>query len=179
MKRHATQMTRTGLLVTCSLLLATSVAAQEMKIGYVNLGKVFDGYERTKASEAALEQRGKQKEAEFEGRMNELKKLRASLELLNADARDAKTREIEEKSEELQRFRNAAARDLGRDRDRAARDLLKAIQDGITNYAKANGYSMILDSRSLLFAVPAFDVTDPVLQILNSQAKGTKPPKPQ
>ncbi len=79
MKRITTQLVLAGLLVTCNLLLVTSVSAQELKIGYVNLGKVFDGYDRTKASEAALEQRGKQKEGELEGRMNELKKLRLML----------------------------------------------------------------------------------------------------
>lgn len=166
----------TGLLSPVSCL---TVEAQELKIGFVNLAKVFDGYERTKVSEAALEQRGKQKEAELEGRMNELKKLRQNLELLNNDAREAKAREIEEKSEELQRFRNATARDLGRDRDKTARDLLKAIQDGIDNFAKANGFTLILDSRSLLYGLPAIDVTDPVLQTLNSQGKAGKPAKPQ
>ena len=178
-RRRARWVLFVGLLATCHWLPATVVAAQEMRIGYVNLGKVFDGYARTKASETALEQRGKQKEAELEGRMDELKKLRQSLELLNADARDAKAREIDEKSEELQRFRNAAARDLSRDRDRAARELLKAIQDGVNNFAKANSYNIILDSRSLLFALPANDVTDQVLKILNSQTKAAKPAKPQ
>jgi Skp family chaperone for outer membrane proteins len=101
--------------------------------------------------------------------MEELKKLRQSLELLNDDAREAKSREIEEKSEELQRFRNATARDLGRERDKVARGILKAIQDGIDSYAKANSFTLIFDSRSLLSAVPALDVSDGVLKLLNSQ----------
>ena len=172
-----------GMMIAASafvLALSPAAQAQEIKIGYVNLAKVFDGYQRTKASEAALEQRGKQKEAELEGRMNELKKLRQNLELLNNDAREAKAREIEEKSEELQRFRNSTARDLSRDRDKAARDLLGAIQTGVDNFAKANGYALILDSRSLLYALPAHDVTDQVLQILNNQGKpAAKPAKPQ
>ena len=144
--------------------------AQELKIGYVNLAKVFDGYERTKGSEATLEKQGKTKEAELEGRMEELKKLRQNLELLSDDAREAKSREIEEKSEELQRFRNATARDLGRERDKAARNILKLIEEGITSFAKANGFALILDSRSLLYAVPAQDVTDGVLKLLNGQS---------
>ena len=163
-----------GLLVTAYCLLPSAycplAVAEELKIGYVNLAKVFDGYERTKASEAALEKQGKLKEGELEGRMAELKKLRQNLELLNNEAREAKSREIEEKSEELQRFRNATARDLGRERDKAARDILKAIQDGVDSYAKANGFTLVLDSRSLLYAAPAQDVTDGVLKLLNGQA---------
>jgi outer membrane protein len=151
--------------------------AQEMKIGYVNVAKVFENYQRTKASEAALEQRGKQKEAELEARMAELKKLRQSLELLNADAREAKAREIDEKTEELQRFRNATARDLGRERDRSAREILDAIQGAVDQIAKAGGFSLIFDSRSLLYAVPAQDVTNEVLKLLNSQGGGKAKPQ--
>ena len=178
-RRHlgpASQMMVGGFLVACCLSLVAPAQAQELKIGYVNLAKVFDGYERTKGSEATLEKQGKTKEAELEGRMEELKKLRQNLELLSNDAREAKSREIEEKSEELQRFRNATARDLGRERDKAARNILRSIEEGITSFAKANGFALILDSRSLLYAVPAQDVTDGVLKLLNGQSAAK--PKP-
>ncbi len=146
------------------------VSAEELKIGYVNPAKVFDGYQRTKASDDILEKKGKQKEAELEARMNELKKLRQGLELLADQAKEAKAREIEEKSDELQRFRTNTARDLRRERDTVAKDILKEIQHGVEEYAKANGYSMILDARSLLYGVSGYDVTDQVLQALNKPA---------
>ena len=157
-----------------SFVSCPAVWAQEMKVGYVNLAKVFDGYQRTKASDAILEKEGKQKEAELEGRMNELKKLRQNLELLNDEAREAKTREVEEKTEELQRFRSSTARDLQRERDKIAKDILKEIQDGLEEYAKANGFSLILDSRSLLYAQSAHDVTNDVLKLLNNRAAASR-----
>lgn len=152
-----------------------TVEAAELKIGYVNLAKVFDGYERTKASDAVLEGKGKQKETEFEGRMNELKKLRQNLELLNDQVREAKTREVEEKADELQRFRANTARDLRRERDKIAKEILAEIQRGVEEYAKANGFSLILDERSLLYGQPAYDVTDAILTQLNSRAQKPKP----
>ena len=168
----------TGLLITAYCLLPTAyctqVGAAELKVGYVDLAKVFDGYERTKQSDAVLEKKGKQKEAELEGRMNELKKLRQGLELLNDETREAKSRDIEERSEELQRFRTAAARDLRRERDKAAKDILQEIRVGIEDYAKANSFSLILDERSLLYGDAAYDVTAEVLKLLNSRV--TKAP---
>ncbi|MBI1992700.1 MAG: OmpH family outer membrane protein [Candidatus Omnitrophica bacterium] len=160
----------------CSLLAgdASLAGAAELKVGFVDLAKVFDGYERTKQSDAMLEKKGKQKEAELEGRMNELKKLRQGLELLNDEAREAKSREIEERSEELQRFRTAAARDLRRERDKAAKDILQEIRVGIEDYAKANSFSLILDERSLLYGQAAYDATAEMLKLLNSRA--TKAP---
>lgn len=101
--------------------------------------------------------------------MNELKKLREGLELLSDDAREAKAREVEEKAEELQRFRTATARDLRRERDRLAKEILKEIQQALEEYAKSNGYAFLIDSRSLLYGRSAEDVTDEVLTLLNSR----------
>jgi outer membrane protein len=145
------------------------VQAEEIKIGFVNLAKVFDGYNRTKTSDATLEKKGKQKEAELEARMNELRKLREGLELLHDDARELKAREIEERAEELQRFRTTTARDLRRDRDKLAKEILKEIQQALEEYAKTNGYALLIDSRSLLYGRSAEEVTDEVLTLLNSR----------
>ncbi len=174
--KHATTMVILAGLFACPVSYGPCVAAeaQALKIGYVKLAKVFDGYERTKTSDAMLEKKGKQKEAELEGRMNELKKLRQNLELLNNEAREAKTREIEERSEELQRFRTGTARDLQRERDKVAKDILKEIQDAVEEVAKANGCSLILDERTLLYGVPAYDLTDAVLKVLNSRYTAPK-----
>ena len=148
------------------------VWAEEVKIGYVNLIEVFDGYERTKVSDAALEKEGKQKQAELEGRLQELKKLRQNLELLNDQAREGRAREIEKKSDELQQLRTSAARDLGRERDKITKGLLAEIERGVEEYAKANGFSLILDRRALVYGQPASDVTDEVLALLNDRLKG-------
>ncbi|MBI3010155.1 MAG: hypothetical protein HYY57_04125 [Candidatus Omnitrophica bacterium] len=54
-----------------SLVCALPAWAQAGKIGYINIAKVFDNYQRTKSSDVVLEKRGKQKEAELEGRLAE------------------------------------------------------------------------------------------------------------
>lgn len=155
-------------------LLAGPVAgAQEagagLKVGYVDVSAIFDGYGRTKAFEAQLESKGKQKEAELEGRLTELRKLREQLELLSEDARAGKAREIEEKGEELQRIRLRARRDLGRERDQFAQQIFRDIRESVEEYAQANGYSLILDRQSVLFGQTVHDVTADVLKHLNAR----------
>ena len=162
-----------GLGVSCllSLVACRLSSAEGLKIGYVNLAKIFDGYERTKASEGDLEKQGKQKDAELQGRLNELKKLREGLELLNDQAREAKTREIEQKSDDLQRFKNTTLRELGRERQKLADSILQDIQRVIIEYAKTNGFSLILQQdKVVLYGQPAYDVTDEVLKALNHPA---------
>ena len=160
-----------GTLWTCPLspVSCPAVSAQELKIGYVNMAKVFDGYAKTQASDAALEKRGKQKEAELKGRMEELQKMRQSLELLSAEARDAKARAIEERADELQRFRTHAAQDLRRERDAIAKGLLEEIQRGVQAFADTNGFSLILDGQTVVHGQDAYDVTDEVLAALNGR----------
>jgi len=163
--------------LTASAAPATARAA-ELKIGYVDIGKVFEGYQRTKASDATLERQGKQKEGELEARMAELKKLRQGLELLNDAAKEAKTREVEEKAEELQRFRTNTARALRRERDRITKEILQEIQQAVEQYAKTNEFAMVLDERSLLYGVPAHDLTNEILKILNSRLAAAAPKAP-
>ena len=131
-----------------------AVMSGELKIGYVNLVKVFDNYERTKAADAELEKQGKQKDTELQARLNELKKMREGLELLNEQAREAKTREI------------------GRERQKLADTIFVDIQRVIDDYAKANGFSLILQKeKAVLYGEPAYDVTDEIMKLLNSRAQ--------
>lgn len=157
-------------LVSC-LLSPVSGLTDEFKVAYVNVGKLFDAYERTKASEAVLEKKGKQKETEMEGRVNELKKLRESLELLNDKAREAKAREIEAKADELKRFRANTARDLRSERDEIAEQILQEIQAVVADYGKTNGFSLILDERTMLYGQATYDASDEILSVLNSRYK--------
>jgi outer membrane protein len=167
----------------CWLLIAVICPlghAGELKIGYVNLARVFDGYQRTKESDRVLEQKGKQKQSELEGRLNELKQLRQSLELLNEEIRSSRARELEERSDEFQRLKTRSERELLRERNHLAREILDEIDQVVAEHAKANGFAVILDQRSLLYGEDLYDVTDEVLRLLNDRyaARTNKASKP-
>lgn len=172
--------------LTAYCLLPTAYSrAEELKIGYVNLGKLFDQYQRTKESDQVLEQKGKQKQAELEDRVTELKKLRQNLELLNDQAKESKAKELEEKSDEFQRAKTRTERDLVRERNQLARTIMQEIEQVVGDYAKANHFAMIVDQRSLLYGQDAYDVTDAILKVLNerytdkaNKAPAAKPSKP-
>ena len=143
--------------------------ADEMKIGYVDMGALFDGYERTKQSESVLQRKGEAKESELQGRLDELKKMRQGLDVLNDQAKEARAREIERKADELRRFGSNTKEDLLKERNQLAADIIKDIQASIRDYGKANGFAMIFDERSLVFGQDARNVTQEVLKQLNQQ----------
>lgn len=170
------------LLLTAYCLLPSGdyeVRAEEFRVGYVDLAKLFDQYQRTKESERVLEQKGKQKQTDLENRVTELKKLRQNLELLNEQVKEAKAKELEEKSEEFQQLKTRTERDLLRERNQLAQQILGEIERVVGEYAKTNHFSLILDQRSLLFGEEAHDVTDEVLMLLNDRYAATKGSKPK
>ena len=168
-------------MASCALALSfacPTVWAQESKIGYVNLARVFDSYQRTKDSEQQLEHKGTQKQAELEAQVNDLKKIREGLDLLSDAVRESKAKELEEKSDEFQRIKTKSQRELLRERNETARVIVDDIEHAVAEFAKANGFSIILDQRSLLYGVDGDDVTDEVLKMLNDRyaAKVSKKP---
>ena len=160
------------------LSLVSDVEAQDLKVGYVNAAKLFADYQRTKDSEVVLEQKGKQKQGELESRMNELKKMRQGLEPLNDQTKEAKGKELEEKSDEFKRLKARSERELLKDRNDVAKAILDEISQVVTDYAKANGFSLILDERSLLYGEPGRDLTDELLKALNARYAAGKTAAP-
>lgn len=155
-------------IITVSIIACSAAQAEEFRVGYIDLSTLFDNYDRTRNLDSELEQKGKQKEAEFEAKVSELRKLQQGLELLNDKAREVKAVEVERKAEELQLFRNRTARDLKRERDKAAEAIFTEIQKTVQEYSKENQFALVLDERSLLYGRSAYDVTEAVLALLNA-----------
>lgn len=156
------------------VLMMPGAQAAELKIGSVNPAMVLDNYQRAKDVEQVLQQKGKQKQVELEGRVNELKKLRQSAELLNDQAREAKTREIEEKADEFKRLKTQTERELLRERNQMLKEILEEINQAVSEYAKSNGFSMIVDERFLLYGDSGLEVTEAVLKLLNDRYAAKK-----
>ena len=168
--KHLSRVWMAVVVVLVGGLAASSVSAAALgKVAFADVAKVFDEYQRTKESDKILEGKSKAKEGEMESKVNELKKLREGLELLSDKAKDERQKQIEEKADELQRFRLAAQNELRRERDNVAREILKEIDEVVQAYAKAQSYDLILNERTLIYATPTLDVTNDILKQLNDR----------
>lgn len=164
-----------GLMAVAGVGLTPPAArAAEMKIGYVQLAKVFDDYQRTKDSNQVLKQKEQGKQAELEGRAGELKKLRDGLELLNEQVKQTKAKELEDKADAFQQTKTKAQRELLRERNAIAKGIFDEIEQAIQDYANTNGFTVILDGRSLVYGQDALDVTREIVKLLNSRYAAQK-----
>jgi outer membrane protein len=142
-------------------------SAKEYKIGYVDLAKVFDEYKKTKDSEKNLEAKGKAKEADRNKMIEELRKMKDEQALLSEKAKAEKQTIIDNKIKALQDFDKTTRDELVKERNDMLALILKDIEKVVTDYSKANGYDLILNSRMLLYGGEQYDLTKEISGRLN------------
>jgi outer membrane protein len=162
--------------VSLSLAAVNMARAAEGKIVYMDLGKVFDEYNKTKDLDKQLEAKSNAKQGERDKLVSEIKKMKDELDLAADKDKAKKQAAVEDKLKKLQNFDKDSREELRKDRDDMARVILKEIKDSIDEIAKKEGYSYILDSRAVLFGGDANNLTDRVIKILNDKyaVKGKK-----
>ena len=153
--------------VVCALALATNSWAKDYKIGYVDIAAVFDQYKKTKDSEAVLAEKGKAKEADRKKMVDELRKLQDEQALLSDKAKAEKQTVIDEKKKAVMDFDRKTQDELLKERNEALGGILKDIEKVVTDFAKENGYDVVLNSRMLLYGDQQYDLTEQVMKKLN------------
>ncbi|MFH1479511.1 MAG: OmpH family outer membrane protein [Candidatus Omnitrophota bacterium] len=154
-----------------SLLINVSPALAADKIGYVDLSRAFDEYEKTKDFDKSLEKKGNTKQEEREKLVKEIRKMRDELDLLNEKTKEKKGMDVEVKMRSLQEFDQEAKTELVRERDNMVRDILKEMNDVIEEYGKKNNFSIILNDRVLLYGADTLNITNDIIKILNENYK--------
>nr|MBU1328272.1 OmpH family outer membrane protein [Candidatus Omnitrophota bacterium] len=146
-------------------------AESQGKIGYIDLSRSFDEYRKTKDFDKELEAKGDMKQKEREKVVQEIRKMREELELMNKSSREKKETDIEAKIKSLQDFDQEAKLDLTKDRDNMVKDILKEMSDVIKEYGEKNEYSIIVNDRVLLYGDHGMDLTNEIIKILNDKYK--------
>lgn len=163
------QFTLGLVLAALAMVFAPMVSAQAAgeKIGYVDLARVFDEYNKTKEFDKQLEGKGSVKQSDRDKMVADIKKLRDEAELLSAKAKDDKQAIIDDKIKALQDFDRTTRDGLRKERDGMVRDILKEIEVIIQDFGKAQGYSFIFNDRVLVYKSEGSDLTAQVIKVLN------------
>ncbi len=167
-------MRRLVVVVVMALVLGQSGWTASGKIGVVYLRKVFSSYEKTKQYDQQLNKQAKEVEKRKAELEKEIQKLQAALEVVGDKEKEKKIQEIRKKQMELRNYVMENVRVIGRERDRYMREILQDIKPVVTKYAQDNGYDIILNGDMLLYSSGAYDVTDKIVEILNSNYKKGK-----
>lgn len=193
-------MKRTALAICATLGLAAAAQAQ-MKIGTVDLNKIFEGYYKTEQAKTTVNtlqnnynNDRKIKTDDYAKRRDEVVKLRdeANNPALSADIKQQKNLLLQEKGKELlalereiMEFDRQRRGDIQQQMLRMRNEVVKEITDMVQAIAKQQGFSLVFDRTGqsmaaaplLVFANEALDFSQVVVDQLNAgRPKGAAAP---
>ena len=163
-----------GAVLFCLSLLNSSWAAE--KTGSVDVGKLFDEYEKTKEYSKGLEQKASSYEKERDVKISEIKQLQDKLNLLTEAEREKQQKDLEDKVKAARDFTLTRETDLKKEGDDRLKEVAKDIEEATAQFAKKEGYTMIFNDRVFAYSNKANDVTAKVLETLQANYKKTKAP---
>jgi len=154
-------------------LLAGGLYAQDMgkKVAFVDLSQLFDKYQKTKEYDDSLTAKQQVKEDERNKKISEIKDLQSKLALLNDKEKEKVQGQLDAKMKALQQFDQEATADLRKQRDDLVREILKDIEKVIRDYAQQEKYDLIFNDRILLYGNESYDITQPLIKLLNDKNK--------
>lgn len=183
------------LLTSCVLLAGASLASADIKIGTVDMNKVFGEYTKTKEAQAKYSQAEKAANDDLNIRVEALKKSMQEINALNADlekselgqeARAAKLKDREGKvaaaralDREIADFRTARQKALQDQFLKMRKDIVDDIMKAMNDLAKAKSFDIVFDKSGLsagaipvvLYSRDEYDFSSEVIATLNKGAK--------
>ena len=157
-------------LLFCLSLVNIALAAGE-KIGSVDVGKLFDEYQKTKEYSKNIELKAGAYEKERDVKISELKQLQDKLNLLTDAEKEKKQKELEEKVKAARDFSLTKETDLKKEGDDKLKEIAKDIENSVAQFAQKEGYSMIFNDRVFAYTNKANDVTAKVMEVLQDNYK--------
>jgi outer membrane protein len=155
-------------LVVLSSAMFTNIANAAQKVGYVNVAKIMQNMSQREDIATKLK-------AEFKDRIDAARSLEAKIkekettlqrngELLGAEGIVKLQREIKSLRSDLKDDADAINEDTRRRQAEEQKRLMMLIQKAVTKVAESEGYDMVVEARSLMFAKPEDDLSSKVLK---------------
>jgi outer membrane protein len=152
------------------MLLSLTAAAQELRVGYVNMKAVLDNAPQvvTGRDKLDLEFRPRNNVIEAEEARAEALESRLQVGDLGMDERTRLEREVRELRRSINRQREDLRDELSFRRTEEVQQLESQINLAVQEIAESFGYDLILSSP-VVYANPALDITDLILQRLQEE----------
>jgi len=176
MKFVKQQVVRAVLGVALVCAFALPAAAQEMKIGVVNLPALIERAPQTKAAMDALQEEFAPRQREFQAKQKQYEeqatKAQKDLAVLGETERRNLEKELRELQRELTRLQNEFQEDLNLRRNEEIGLLQRAMLKEVQDFAVAQGYDLIVGD-GVLYVEATANVTDDVLRAVEANYQAT------
>ena len=163
-------ISRQLLLTTMFALVGFSVSAQELKIGIVNLDRIFREANSAKTAQTKLEQEFGKREKELNDVATQLKTLSDKYEreapTLSETQRATRQKQLVDQDRDFQRKRREFQEDLNARKNEELQQVIERANRVVKTLAEAEKYDLIV--QEAVYVNPKHDITDKVLKSLNA-----------
>lgn len=149
----------------------SNVFAEE-KYAYVELGKIFNEYNKTKDYDKNLGDKEASYNKERDKKIEELKQIQDKMSLLSEKEKELKGRELENKAKAFEELDRQKQLELRQEFNQKKAEILKDIENTIKQYAAKEGYTYIFNEVGVVYHNPKTNITDSILVLLNKPGKG-------
>ncbi|MCE9610919.1 MAG: OmpH family outer membrane protein [Chthoniobacter sp.] len=197
MKKHVI------LTLLAAVLTSAGASAQNIKVGTVDMKKVFESYYKTKEAEAKINESRNSAKKDLEDRMelakkvlDEIKKIDEELQKpelskeskeQKAKLRSEKANELNGMDKEIREFQQQREKQLQEQSVRMRAGIVDDINKVVSERVKAENYDIVLDKSGpslngvpiVLFSRESYEFTDAVVTALNkNKGASSSEPKP-
>ena len=151
-------------------LAGLSASAQELKIGIVNLDRIFREANSAKSAQAKLEQEFGKREKDLNDVGTQLKTLSDKYEreapTLSENQRVTRQKQLVDQDRDFQRKRREFQEDLNARKNEELQQVIERANRVVKALAEAEKYDLIV--QEAVYVNPKHDITDKVLRSLNA-----------
>ena len=164
-------------LVAGMLVLSCTVAlAQErIKIGFIDVQRIISESQAGKKAKDRFQAQVKKAEADVQKERQDLERLKNDLDkkgpLLKDEERRNLEADLQKRSVILQRTLGDYQQDLQRKNNEMMAEILKELEQVVTEVGKADKFTLILERSQILYSDQAIDITNKVIDAYNTRMK--------
>lgn len=151
-------------------ILVSTVNAAD-KFGFIELGKIFNEYNKTKDYDKVLSGKENAYETERDKKVDEIKQLQDKMNLLSDKEKETKKTDLEDKIKSLQEFDRQKQADLRKESNEKRAEVMKDIDSAIKSYAAKEGYTLVFNEVGVVYNSKEMDITDKIIELLNKGYK--------
>lgn len=158
------------LLVSLLVVVPSYGATGNIRIGFVDVSKVFDEYPETKKATEVLNKEIEVREAKIGSLQSEITQIEKEIQgLENEKAVEKKRAILEEKKRELKEYADDARRYLIEREQELTKAILEKIYEAIRKVAAKKKLSMVLEKKTILYGAKDLDLTSEVIKVLKGE----------
>jgi len=159
----------------CCFLIASIASAKDLKIGIVDMQKLFNSYPGTQKAKDKLAALEKKKKDDLSDEAQELKDLEKQLgdsSVLSEKQKEKKTTEYKTKLATFSQDQEQAQKELMAKESDMTQTIVGEIKDIVASVAKDKDIDLVLDQDKTVYAKDAVDLTADVSKQFKTADKG-------